>query len=170
MSPLLNRKVRENYTCLIRRRVNLCHCARTNVRFRLFCAINHRCHRISLISVLGVWFWLWIAFEEVHTTTLLPLLVKESMEKLFLSKVQTYDYTIPMKCSLILNYACLLSFAWKESCDGMNYVLCIFLGEMQGCGCRHEKLGLVGQGLILCAVGLNSVGSGCHTIYLYTMD
>ena len=127
MSPLLNRKVRENYTCLIRRRVNLCHCARTNVRFRLFCAINHRCHRISLISVLGVWFWLWIAFEEVHTTTLLPLLVKESMEKLFLSKVQTYDYTIPMKCSLILNYACLLSFAWKESCDGMNYVLCIFL-------------------------------------------
>ena len=46
----------------------------------------------------------------------------------------------------------------------------ILLGEMQGCGCRHEKLGLVGQGLILCAVGLNSVGSGCHTIYLYTMD
>ena len=51
MSPPLSRKVRENYTCLIRR-VNLRnHCARTNVGFRLFCAINHRCHRISLISV-----------------------------------------------------------------------------------------------------------------------
>ena len=64
--------------------------------------------------------------------------------------------------SLLICYACALPMYYV--------VVCIFLGEMQVCGCRHEKLGLVGQGLILCAVGLNSVGSGCHTIYLYTMD
>ena len=44
----------------------------------------------------------------------------------------------------------------------------ILLGEMQGCGCRHEKLGLVGRGgLILCAVGLNSVGSGYYTSMMH---